>query len=157
MSSGLDLVRFQSGSDVSVADRVGIANVFRFALSFKILFFAVDPPDSPDDYKEVRSVSYTVISIDDAYRFTFNVTWDPPIYPYKQVETYDLVWQRRDAGFLDFPVARTSHVRYFSLYSFTLPLSIELIFSCSSCFNFGHLSRSIMAKAPHSLPTLGVR
>jgi len=61
----------------------------------KDLCYKFDPPDSPDDYREVRNVNHTVMSIDDAYTFTINVTWDPPIYPYKRVQSYNVIWRKR--------------------------------------------------------------
>lgn len=96
--------------------RVGIINILRFTLSFtELLCIAVDPPDSPDDYREVRNVSYTLKSINDAYKFTFNITWEPPIYPHKLVEFYNVIWLQK-GSFVTTP--RKSHVRYFLLSSF---------------------------------------
>ena len=105
--------------------RARIVNVLRLRLSFKLLCFAVDPPDSPGDYRKVRNVNYTFTSVDDAYRFNINVTWDPPIYPYKQLDYYDVYWKRRGALFLELLGYGKSYVRYFSLSSFTACLQLS--------------------------------
>lgn len=108
-------------------------------LSFKLLCIAVDPPDSPDDYREVRNVSYTVKSISDAYTFTFNVTWEPPIYPHKLVESYNVIWKEKGWIFK----SKKSHVRYFPLSSFTSyvtpvkeTVSVSLVFNLVSIKQF---------------------
>ena len=115
--------------------RVGIINILRFTLSFKLLCVAVDPPDSPDDYREARNVSYTVKSISDAYTFTFNVTWEPPIYPHKLVESYNVIWLEK-GRFIATP--GKSRVRYFPLSSFTSYVTFLLVSElfCFSCFRF---------------------
>ena len=52
------------------------------------LYFTVDPPGSPDKDRQVRNLSISSIAIGEGYRFTVNLTWIPPLYPYKTIEIY---------------------------------------------------------------------
>ncbi len=87
---------------------------FRLELSFQLFCFSVDPPDSPDEHRQVRNLSFRESSINDDYRFNMNVTWDPPIYPYKQVESYIVYWliQCTKIICLDPPDGGTSNVSW---------------------------------------------
>ncbi|RMX45146.1 hypothetical protein pdam_00016496 [Pocillopora damicornis] len=50
--------------------------------------YPVDPPGSPDKDRQVRNLSISSIAIGEGYRFTVNLTWIPPLYPYKTIEIY---------------------------------------------------------------------
>ncbi|CAH3145354.1 unnamed protein product [Pocillopora meandrina] len=50
--------------------------------------YPVDPPGSPDKDRQVRNLSISAIAIGEGYRFTVNLTWIPPLYPYKTIEIY---------------------------------------------------------------------
>ena len=61
---------------------------------FSVDSFSVDPPEAPEQDKQVRNLTYQIVAMNSDYTFNFIVTWVPPVYPHKVIYGYLLSWQK---------------------------------------------------------------
>lgn len=62
--------------------------------------YKFDPPDAPIEDKQVRNLTYQTVSMNNDYTFHVNLTWLPPVYPFKAISHF--VVTCRKANTLDF-------------------------------------------------------
>ncbi|XP_067031687.1 uncharacterized protein [Acropora muricata] len=58
------------------------------------LCFQFDPPEAPEQDKQVRNLTYQIVAMNSDYTFNFIATWLPPVYPHKVIYEYLLSWQK---------------------------------------------------------------
>ena len=56
--------------------------------------FSVDPPEAPEQDKQVRNLTYQIVAMNSDYTFNMNVTWLPPVYPHKVIDKYYVSWRK---------------------------------------------------------------
>ena len=61
---------------------------------FSVDSFSVDPPEAPEQDKQVRNLTYQIVAMNNDYTFNFNATWLPPVYPHKVIDEYFLTWRK---------------------------------------------------------------
>ena len=75
---------------------------FHHRSAFKLLnvwLCTVDPPYAPLKDRMVSNVTLEgPMTAQQDYRFTADVTWKPPVYPYKTLSMYLVKWSRKDDG-----------------------------------------------------------
>ncbi|XP_068731191.1 uncharacterized protein [Montipora capricornis] len=62
--------------------------------------YKFDPPDAPIEDKQVRNLTYQIVAMNNDYTFHANLTWLPPVYPFKAISNFEV--SLRKANALDF-------------------------------------------------------
>ena len=99
---------------------------------------AVDPPYAPIEDRMVSNVTREgPMTPQQDYLFQTTVTWNPPIYPYKDVQMYLLKWSKETSN------ARSGFE--FAGFTTTVSLVAFYFFLCSSVTELGSQSCSPVA------------
>ena len=71
-----------------------IKSVALFFIDCKLYLpcFPVDPPQTPVEDRMVRNLTYDPIEAAANFTFRLNVSWIPPVYPFKEVTFYLSQW-----------------------------------------------------------------